>query len=292
MPSQGVKIDGSGSYVSQAEIGSILFVGARGLLSEDNANFKWDEVSESLVVKKLTPLDKILAADGSAAAPSYAFVSTPGIGFWRPDAATLAIQLGGVNSVVRFVNSSPDSRLAIDQVAFDNTNQDVVLRRDAANTLAQRNGVNAQAFRIYNTFTDTANYERLFLSWAANIVTIGTEGAGTGLARTLNIFAGPNGAELRLGTGSSAQWMISNSGHFFGVTDNTYDIGNSGANRPRSIFVGTSIQIEVNNGLKLTNQTNGAAAGAGTLANAPAAGNPTFWMPITVNGVNKHIPCW
>lgn len=37
---------------------------------------------------------------------------------------------------------------------------------------------------------------------------------------------------------------------------------------------------------------NGAAAAAGTLSNAPAAGNPTFWLPIKVDGVTKHIPCW
>src|SRR5882672_10454126 len=37
--------------------------------------------------------------------------------------------------------------------------EDTYLTRDAANTLAQRNGVNAQTFRIYNTFTDASNYE-------------------------------------------------------------------------------------------------------------------------------------
>ena len=36
---------------------------------------------------------------------------------------------------------------------------DTILARDAANTLAQRNGVNAQAFNIYNTYTDASNYE-------------------------------------------------------------------------------------------------------------------------------------
>lgn len=36
----------------------------------------------------------------------------------------------------------------------------------------------------------------------------------------------------------------------------------------------------------------GGAAGAGTLSNAPVAGNPTKWMPIDDNGVTRYIPCW
>lgn len=38
--------------------------------------------------------------------------------------------------------------------------------------------------------------------------------------------------------------------------------------------------------------TNGAAAAAGTLLNAPAAGNPTKWIPIDDNGTTRYIPAW
>jgi hypothetical protein len=38
--------------------------------------------------------------------------------------------------------------------------------------------------------------------------------------------------------------------------------------------------------------TNGAAAAAGTLGNAPAAGNPTKWVPINDNGTTRYIPAW
>ena len=40
------------------------------------------------------------------------------------------------------------------------------------------------------------------------------------------------------------------------------------------------------------NLTNGAAASAGTLLNAPAAGNPTKWIPIDDNGTTRYIPAW
>jgi len=38
--------------------------------------------------------------------------------------------------------------------------------------------------------------------------------------------------------------------------------------------------------------TNGAGAGAGTIANAPAAGNPTKWIGINDNGTIRYIPAW
>ncbi len=41
-----------------------------------------------------------------------------------------------------------------------------------------------------------------------------------------------------------------------------------------------------------TAMTNGAAAAAGTLLNAPAAGNPTKWIPFDDAGVTRFIPAW
>ncbi len=38
--------------------------------------------------------------------------------------------------------------------------------------------------------------------------------------------------------------------------------------------------------------TDGAAASLGTLTNAPAAGNPTKWVPIDDNGTTRYIPAW
>jgi hypothetical protein len=67
------------------------------------------------------------------------------------------------------------------------TTADLFITRDAAQTLAQRNAGNAQTFRIYNTFTDASNYERGKLEWASNVLRIGTEKAGTGSARALEL---------------------------------------------------------------------------------------------------------
>jgi hypothetical protein len=57
----------------------------------------------------------------------------------------------------------------------------------AANLLELRNGTNAQTFNIYNTYTDTSNYERGFLKWNSNTLQIGTEALGTGTGRSVTL---------------------------------------------------------------------------------------------------------
>ena len=64
-----------------------------------------------------------------------------------------------------------------------NISTDVKLARDAANSLALRNGTNAQQFGVFNTYTDASNYEGGYLRWAFNILEIATASAGTGTAR-------------------------------------------------------------------------------------------------------------
>ena len=44
--------------------------------------------------------------------------------------------------------------------------------------------------------------------------------------------------------------------------------------------------------LHLTGQTSDAGAATGTLANAPTAGAPAFWLRISVNGTAVAVPAW
>jgi hypothetical protein len=58
--------------------------------------------------------------------------------------------------------------------------RDLTLLRDAADTLAQRRGTNAQTSRVYGTYTDASNYVRAALSSTSTAVTLAAETAGTG----------------------------------------------------------------------------------------------------------------
>lgn len=117
---------------------------------------------------------------------------------------------------------------------------DVRLYRDAANTLALRNGTAAQTFNVYNTFTDASNYERGFVRWSSSRLGVGVENAGTGSRRALDISGGSISFKCLSASDNNA-WFMLGTGDFTAATDNAYDIGASGGNRPRTGYFGTSI---------------------------------------------------
>ena len=90
--------------------------------------------------------------------------------------------------------------------------RDVLLNRDGVGILAQLNGTSAQIFRVYNTFTNSSNYERGVFDWqtTANVLTIGTQNAGTGSARGFQFVAG-GVKKLDYGVTSSFGWFMSSS---------------------------------------------------------------------------------
>jgi hypothetical protein len=62
------------------------------------------------------------------------------------------------------------------------------LWEDASHRLAQRNGVNAQSWGLYNTWTSGTSFERLNIAWATNVCTIEvTAGSAGGTLRGLRI---------------------------------------------------------------------------------------------------------
>lgn len=58
--------------------------------------------------------------------------------------------------------------------------KDVCIRRTAAGALEQRVTTQAQSYRLYRTFTDASNYERMALQSGAGYFEIAAETAGTG----------------------------------------------------------------------------------------------------------------
>jgi hypothetical protein len=127
--------------------------------------------------------------------------------------------------------------------------QDVILARDAANTLALRNSTTAQTFNIYGTWTDASNYERLSLYYATaggfsgNYV-IETAEAGSGTGRSLVINSASATGAIAFYNQGTANWLIYDN-KLLAATDNVYDIGASGATRPRTGYFGTSVVTPV-----------------------------------------------
>lgn len=172
---------------------------------------------------------------------------------------------------------------------------DTVLRRDAADTLALSRSTNAQTFRVYNTYTDASNGEYLQAAWSGNVAHIRTVAQGTGVSRSLVI--GTFGAtSLYFQTNTVTRWEVSSSGHFLTIADNTYDIGASGANRPRNVYLGSWMRMATTTVASLPAAATAAAgarmfvtdANATTFASIVAAGGANI-VPVYSDGTNWRI---
>ena len=131
---------------------------------------------------------RLLVTDGTAGAPTVSFTADTDTGFYRIGSNSIGVAIAGV-AYVRIdgsINMANDSSFGWTSSAATAT-IDTVLWRDAANIIAMRNGTTAQIARIYNTFTNATNYERLDIGWAANVVTIGPAAAGTGTLRGMTL---------------------------------------------------------------------------------------------------------
>lgn len=200
---------------------------------------------------KVVSLSILHVADGSSAAPAFSFTNEPTLGFWRNGptwmiarAATFDFAGG---AMMRFLSDNSSIRFG--------TSGDTIILRDAANTLAQRNGTSAQTFNIYGTYGGTggADFERIRIGYASNVAYLGLQHGGTGTGREFRIHGFSDGnAAIKFTTGghvafgpgntTTTWWRFDvNGGHFLTATDNTYDIGASGATRPRNVYVGTDI---------------------------------------------------
>lgn len=260
--------------VTESDNGALTIPGATVTVSEPliNATQTWNAGAVTFTGLKLN-----VTATASAAASLLLDLQLAGASqfTFRKDGLATATAEFRAPSLTAFSNTGS---------VFWGTVFDVVLTRDAANTLALRNGATAQTFNLYGTFTDASNYERAAFSQdTTNGLIIATQKAGTGATRPIS-FA----------LGATTIFQINTSGNTVWVTDNTYDIGASGATRPRRIYVGTGITLPGGAAFLTTSTalTDGAGVALGTLATAPSAGNPTKWIGINDNGTTRYIPAW
>ena len=120
----------------------------------------------------------------------------------------------------------------------------ILLRDGAANTLALRNGAAAQRFNVYNSYLNAGvDYERMGIGdipAIAGNVGLYYARAGSGAAKGIYIWNDSN-SSIVLSTNATNRWQILNTGHLHAWTDNQFDIGASGANRPRNVYVGNYV---------------------------------------------------
>jgi len=114
----------------------------------------------------------ILASEASG--QKWVVNSREGVGLRYNSSEKLSITVSGVTISGTLTLGSAN------QIDF---NSDTIITRDAANTLAQRNGTAQQESRIYGTYTGPGNYRRLALKMSnAGVAQIVAEGGGSGAA--------------------------------------------------------------------------------------------------------------
>lgn len=115
--------------------------------------------------------------DGAASACTFARLGQANTGMYFPGTNQVGLVANGVGC---FTASSFEIGLPL-KVALGGASVSYILQ-DVANTqpIAIRNGTNAQIFRIYNTYTDGSNYQRLEHNWNTSTALIMNQGAGTG----------------------------------------------------------------------------------------------------------------
>jgi hypothetical protein len=161
----------------------------------------------------ITNFGKVLAGDGAstptAGTPGMAFAGATGVGFRRSGTSSVYFTSSSADiwfSTAVTLNMRSNGTFAFSQSADPGDVADVLLARDAANTLALRNSTNAQTFNVYNTFTNSSNYERLQFGFNSNIPFITSTPLGTGTQRALNLqrvatpASGSSSAAILLGT--------------------------------------------------------------------------------------------
>jgi hypothetical protein len=95
--------------------------------------------------------------------------------------SSIDVTIGNPGSGLIGVHLNPTGVLAWGSTGNPSVSTDLVLTRDAANIMAQRNGTTAQVFRVYGTRTDASNGDWLNITKVAGgAATITTAANGTG----------------------------------------------------------------------------------------------------------------
>lgn len=113
-------------------------------------------------------------------------------------------------------------------------NTGTVTGTGTANQVTYWSGTSATTGSANFTYTGST------LTMKGNFFKMGTPEYDVATVSGTGLYYGFSNTDMYFRTGDATRWQINSSGHFLAGTDNTYDIGASGATRPRSLYVGTN----------------------------------------------------
>ena len=253
-PAQGLTVSAlidNGTPISGATANGVLYADAGGLLDSEAA-FTYDDSTNLLTVGALTVASgQILAADGIVTLPGFAFGSAPtSSGLYKTtNGFTAAVPT--TNALFRFTTGAVilEGTSSLQWSGGNPTSvaADVMLFRDAAGILAQRNGTNAQVFRVANTYTSASVLENFEINWQANANDCVLRMAHTGATlRTVTLaYANTASVAIRIPTSTSGQLVLAGVNITTSVVDGRVLIGNGGTT---TATTGTHSGLRINEG--------------------------------------------
>ena len=184
--------------------------------------------------------------NGTAAAPALAPGGDPNTGIYFPAADTIGFVEGGVE-VWRM--SSSGHFLAATDNSFDIGASGASRPRDL---FIGRNFTASGAVQFTGTSYPYIEAGGIYVDGGFSAYIRGSSRGGPGAA--INFYTHPTSA-------GALRWQISADGHLLTGTDNSFDIGASGANRPRNVFVAGNITAGGNINISAGNVLHLAGAG-------------------------------
>ena len=203
-----------------------------------------------------------------------------------------------VNDLTATPSSSTNSEIGLEIDMANNGVDDsnkrsgiviVTSRQDQTGAFAQStNGIAFNSFNINDTFKDIIN---LAASYTVSALDVRTAHKVSGHA----IWFSDGGDVAFDSAGNNTLLYSASAISAAGAVVLSQNLEVDGAHifAPNAaVTLGGTLNIAANAGLTFNAQATGAAASVGTLTNAPNAGNPAFWLPVSINGINMWIPAW
>jgi hypothetical protein len=236
--------------------------------------------------------------------------------------AVMSLSTAGtaINGVMTLAGTAATNTTVIDSTGTTTGSQIIQMRNTTGRAMfgieSSAGGSQISGSAAYSSFAGSVNNAPFYGISNGAIVTTTTAGSfavtgtfsstgtatfGDGTAITNSIVNG-----LNSGSNGGASHRVQNAGTVIIAIGNKSNIAGGAYSATPYLYANATIETSV--GMTLggaitttggatfhttsTALTNGAGAGAGTITNAPSAGNPTKWIGINDNGTTRYIPAW
>lgn len=275
--------------------GSVLFAGASGLVSQDNARFFWDSTNYRLGIRTNAPKGLLHISVGTSGLGSIvngrgAIITTNSTGhnrvYFENLAGTTGQRVFAINNeagIFHIGSLTDDANSWVNQYPLAVTYDGKVGFLTGTPTHTITMGATGTGATFYNTTDQTTNYERLVLKYNSGSAGLYLESGGTGsINRPFTISGGGGSVTLSDAAHPSGTWRF----------DRTTGTGNTGGfgvvnvtgtwTQSANTFVGVSIRPTINQTLT--------AGYTGLLINATetalGSGNKRF-VDLQIGGTTK-----